>query len=535
MVCLEPRPYYTPHSGSGIVTAVSRGDGYSVAVEWTQAYPRVETNLIGYNLYYSTIHTDVFTEGVKFVSIDADGLAATIYELTPGDTYYFAVRAFEYDSSIYDLTMLPNSGFPDLKVYPESMLLANMDDTQTTMEISDIEQWPDFGVLQIGYEIIRYSSKDILNSLLLGLTRGYANTNVRLHQTNGYDGYLTHEPFVKFWKGYEEPNNVIATAYNQFQDRNFPFTQADGYRERVDNLTTDLSGSDANMADFPVLDHAGYRRDDLAALLRGDCLGTYYGGEQFCADGYGVGQQVRGVPLADEVARREEALLELTGETVVLVKRLWSGINCSCFEPFNEHPQLRCRNCFGTGFVTGYQQFFNPRRSDGRILVRFNPAEDDVILEDHGMESTLISLECTTIVFPAVKDRDFIIRFNEDGTEEFRYEILSVTRNKLLFGTSGGQKFKAVRVRKTDPIYMWKYISSTATLPSTITTSIAFLPGPNNTQIPHTHTVTINESVTSLSQINQTTSWSAGHNHIVKNGVVLDNHLHPNSTHTLII
>ena len=45
------------------------------------------------------------------------------------------------------------------------------------------------------------------------------------------------------------------------------------------------------------------------------------------------------------------------------------------------------------------------------------------------------------------------MRFNEDGTEEYRYEILSVTRNKLFFSESGKQEFRMLRHDKTDVIY----------------------------------------------------------------------------------
>ncbi len=137
---------------------------------------------------------------------------------------------------------------------------------------------------------------------------------------------------------------------------------------------------------------------------------------------------------------------------------------------------------------------------------------------DAGLESTLIP-DCWTLVYPAVKDRDFVIRFNEDGTEEFRYEILHVTRNKLLEGFSGGQKFTAHRVRRTDPIYQFRYVASTATMPQTINTTIGLVSGPGGIA-PHTHEIVISEGIVSLTQINQTTGVSQGHNHPVVDGVV---------------
>ena len=38
---------------------------------------------------------------------------------------------------------------------------------------------------------------------------------------------------------------------------------------------------------------------------------------------------------------------------------------------------------------------------------------------------------------------------------------------------------------------------------------------------PHAHTIVINEKITSVSQINEITSVSAGHSHTIQNGVIL--------------
>jgi hypothetical protein len=124
---------------------------------------------------------------------------------------------------------------------------------------------------------------------------------------------------------------------------------------------------------------------------------------------------------------------------------------------------------------------------------------------------------------PTLKDRDFIIRFNQDGTEEFRYEVLDVTRNKLFYGESGKQNFKAKRVRKTDPIYQWRVFRNTAMFPSDLVLSVGLIRSANGNFIPHTHNLRISENITSLTQINQTTGLpSAGpdHNHPVISGAV---------------
>ncbi|HVI40455.1 MAG TPA: hypothetical protein VM577_07330 [Anaerovoracaceae bacterium] len=527
------------------MVANSRGDGYTIAIEWNQAFPDSLGYVVAYNIYFSTVREDVFTEGVKLVSITPTIFDTDITDFTPGDTFYFAVRATEFDPTVVDLSLLPDAG--DAKMYPESMLLFDIDDTTTSIPVIDINEFPAFGIIQIGSEFILYLNKDIPTSSLINATRGYLDTTAKMHTVDGYDGYTTSDPLVHFWKGYEEGNQTALQETSAFIYPNYPRTNADGYKiVAKDILTTDLGGSDesngaisvpdggttdGSITALPPFDFSGWHRTDPVALLRGDCIGTYYGGEQHCADGYlGVGNQIRGLSISDANAQRQEVLLNATGEPVVLVRRRWTGMRCPCFMANVEQPDDRCPICFGVGFVTGYDQFVNPRRSDGRIVVRFGPTEDSLIQNESGLESTFIP-DCFTIVVPSIKNRDFLIRFNEDGTEEFRYEVLNVTRNKIFQQDLGGQKFKAQRVRKTDPIYMWRAIRNTATMPQSLTTTIGMVPGPGGIP-PHTHNIVINENIVSLSQINQTTNVAQGHNHPIINGVV---QVEAGHTHAIIL
>ena len=530
MTCELPKPVYVPHSRWGIAGVASQGDGYSIAIEWTQAYPSTNSYSILYNIYYSSNFKDVFTEGVKAVSIQDGYLTAIIPDLSPGDTYYFAVRAAQYPNSWFDPSELP-TGFPDLKVYPEAALLADISETDIEIPISDLDQFPTSGVVQIGYELILYSSKNTINSSLVLSSvsdRGYANTNVTIHTTDGYDGSITHDPIVKFWNFFEETNKTILQASPLFTYPHFAWTAQDGYRViSTDDLNTDLSASDANNEDFPSYDGVGWHRTDPLALLQGECIGTYYGGERYCADGYGVGQQIRGVAFGDESSQRLEQLLKITGEPVVLLKRLYTGTTCSCMKSTAENPSLRCPICFGTGWVGGYEQYFNPRRSDGRIMVRFDATEEDIKYDDEGLESSFLP-NCWTLVVPAVKSRDVLIRFNEDGTEEFRYEIQRVTRNKLIESLSGAQKFSLYRLRKTSPPYQWRAFRNTATQPQTLVSGIGF----SDRVVPHTHNIVINENIISINQINHTTGISLDHSHPIINGVVQEVMGH---THDLIL
>lgn len=529
MPCDIPRPYYIPWTRVGIRLAASQGDGYTIVLHFKRAFPNPSDWNLAYNIYYSTLQDEEIKEGPKYVSTNTDGLVAEIVDFSPGDTYYFIVRATQYDPSWYDLEMLPKDPGQitdtNIYIYPETLLSENINDEQLNIPVMDVDIFPNYGVIQIGQELIRYTSKDIPNNELIASERGFLNSEVRIHQIDGYDGYVQNDPILRFWKGYEEENLFRIQEQSSFNSANNIFTINDGYKDnnRSGILFPDLSKNDEKRSDFPALDLVGWRRTDPKLLFQGKCLDSYIGGENFCADGNnGVNQQIRNIGFEEQADRLQEFLLEQlgTGATCMLLRRRWDGKVCHCFTQNQEYPDARCSLCFNTGYITGYDQFFNPRRPDGRILVRFDPVPEDIKREDAGLESQII-FNCWTLAYPALKDSDVIIKFNPDGTEEFRYEILDVTRNALLYGETGNQKFRAQRIRKTSIIYQWRAIRSTADIPTVVTTTVGLLRGPlGSTPIPHTHTITINNGTMSLTQINQTTSVTEGHNHPIINGEV---------------
>jgi hypothetical protein len=184
-------------------------------------------------------------------------------------------------------------------------------------------------------------------------------------------------------------------------------------------------------------------------------------------------------------------------------------------------------NCYGTKFVFGYEQYFNPRRSDGRIMVRPGPADEDLKMTEAGLESEFI-LDFWTLTVPTIKDRDIIVLFDMDGNEEYRYEVLSVTRNNTALGLQGGQKFKAQRIRKFDPAYQVRIFRDSSMFPSQLNTSIGF----TTSILPHTHKIVISEKIVSVNQINQTTDVVQGHNHPIVAGKILSAVGH---SHTIIL
>src|SRR5579885_1522867 len=158
-------PHYANPVNVGTNRVSSLGDGYSVCVTWFQAYPDIPSNKIAYHIYYSTVKEDVFTEGVKFVSIDGT-LQANIIDLTPSQEYWFGVRPIEYDPTIFDLSTLPVA-HDNLRFYPSSMLRQNISSTDTIIPLVDVDGFPSLGVVKIGIELVLYLAVDPVNKNLI--------------------------------------------------------------------------------------------------------------------------------------------------------------------------------------------------------------------------------------------------------------------------------------------------------------------------------------------------------------------------------
>jgi hypothetical protein len=641
--------FYPNPVRAGTDAVGSLGDGYTVNIKWFQAEHSHPTNKIAYHIYYSTVKEDVFTDGVKYVSIDGS-LQDNIVDLIPGQMYFFAVRPVEYDPVQFPLSNL-QIAYNNLRVYPQSLLRSNIGFTDLIIPLLDVTGFPSTGVIKVGVELILYSAVDSFNNNLIvyggnspqnsklvdqggghfylpaagntgngtinGLTltsstavtqtwtircvqadgpaqavfiatgsvsgtsldihgnqitwvangttvdngtfsfnivdggtgfklgdsfvikvtgpvpgfngRGYNNTVALPHNVNGSDGYNTWNPAVfLFTIGESNQWDRIFACQSRFEYPHYAFTMIDGYHQVLkDLLSTDLSAADAANVQFPEYDFAGYHRTDPVQLLNGTCVGSYIGGEMGCIDGYGNYNILRGFSLQDQNTQRQDVLLSLTGRVAVLIRRVQTGITCSCYLPSSEYQDDRCPLCYGTKFVFGYEQYFNPRSSDGRIEVRVGPTEENLKMYEGGLESEF-PLDCWTLTVPTIKTRDVLVLFDQDDNEEFRYEVAGVTRNNTINGLDGGQHFRVFRVRKFDPIYQIRIFRNTSDFPQQLNTSIGFVPGIP----PHTHTIVVNEKVLSVGQINQTTGVSQGHNHPIVNGEVMEVLGH---THTIIL
>jgi hypothetical protein len=356
--------------------------------------------------------------------------------------------------------------------------------------------------------------------------RGFNNTTPAPHYVSHYDGYGPEVSVIAI----EEDNNWtnIFACQCRFEYPHYQITTLDGpHQVTQDFLSTDLEAADAANVGFPEYDYAGYHRTDPVQLLSGTCVGSYIGGQMGCIDSHGNYNVYRGFSLQDRNLQNQEIALSITGRNAVLIRRVQTGDTCSCVLQSSLYPEDRCPFCYGTKFVMGYDQYFNPRSSDGRIKVRVSPTAERLKMIEAGLDSEL-PYDMWTLAVPTIKMRDIIILFDQANNEEFRYEVADVTRNNTILGLEGMQKLKSFRIRKTDPAYQIKVMRDTSDFPSTLSTSLGYAVGIP----PHAHTIQISEKVLSISQITQTTGIAQGHNHEVIDGVIMPA---LNHTHTIIM
>lgn len=450
--CLRPRPSWVHRIGLRVIEDV--GNGMGLRLSWQEATPEESGKQVHYNIYHSTTRLGVFEDQFlpKAVTTDVEA----VINVTPGNQHYFAVRATEFDPAQFDISKLTQIG-DGVGRYPDPTTLTDKIDGygEVLLQVEDNGDFPSAGFLLIDTEILRYESTgtNIFNVKLNG--RGAFSTVIDEHEVGAT---------VKLWRGVEDGNSIILSytaAWHETNPRNLEaigeFNVAeDGYREnKEDIVTTDLSASDANTANFPYFDFKGYHRPSLQDTLSGKCVGSYVGGEF---------NGLRGLDFQERNLARLDTLLQVTGEPVILLRRKQTGRRCRCgsSDLRREHPRTRCAFCYGTGFSGGYDRFFNTRaiselfrNIDGRIMIRVYPFADDLKLDSGQGLNQSSEPTAWTIVYPAIKDRDIIVRFNEDGTQEFRYEVLDVTRNRLILGESGKQEFRMRRMDKTDVVYQY--------------------------------------------------------------------------------
>ena len=534
--CSKIKPFFTP-TDLGLRAAWDSGTGTEVILKWKQAYPYKDDDIVYYNVYFASEREEVFDHPEFLAEISE----ITIGGFTPSDMNFFAVRSAEFNPANFTTDGMIQAG-PDMFFYPLTTTDGYVGPEDMAIPVQSVDGFPQYGVIQIGTELIRY---EVVQNLLLpsfvvsANGRGYMSTMIQAHSADSA---------VELYKGWEDNNSGVVRAVPTFQKPNYALTWVkmdgygyDGYRdgydgydsyycggpeatelfdgcdgyflynqEPIDSNTTDGTNNDAS-GGFKRFDYCGsWRALSPASFMQGQCTGSYFGGTQM-RDGY----RVRASNVMDQMLQREELLLETTGEPFALLRRMWTGMRCLCFMNRREHPNARCPICFGTGFTQGYVQFFNPRRSDRRILVRVDVAEDDLSIVDRGGLEPVYEPAAWTLPFPQLKDRDILVRFNPENTEEFRYEVLNVTRNRAFFTQTGAQKFKMKRLVKTDIVYQYPVMRDTKPYPGAISTSTDGGPGMK----PHSHVLIVPAGI-NYGTLKEATQESEGHNHVIYNGIV---------------
>jgi hypothetical protein len=541
--CSKVKPSFPP-TDLGLSIAIDKGIGTEVELKWNIATPYNDNNIVLYNIYFSTIRDDVF-EHLEFLAENND---IFIGGISPGDTNYFSVRATELNPLDFTTIGLLQAG-QDMFFYPVTVIDGYAEIGDAFVPAQSIEGFPAFGIIHIGLELIKYDALQQSPAGFIVSTngRGYAKSTIQSH-TNGEEIYL--------YKGREDSNTRIVQATPTFQKPNYALTwvKTDGYRpdpyrdsydgydssekfgphtpgllfdnydayyvynrKYTDDITTDGDAGDS-LSKFPRFDYCGsYRNLSPASFMQGQCSRSYFGGVQVRN-----GQRVRGSNVYTQMLQREELLLETTGEPFVLLRRMWTGSRCLCYMNRREMADKRCPICFGVGIVSGYIQFFNPRRGDRRILLRIDATTDDLNHTDRGLEP-MVEPEGWSLPFPSIRERDILVRFNPNNTEESRFEVLTVTRNRVLFDNVGAQKLKMKKIPKTDISYQFPIVRDTRPIPGSLVTSVNSGPGLK----PHSHNIVI-KAGTDLSKLKVATLESEGHNHIIYDGIVYEvlNHKH---------
>ena len=421
----------------GIKKVSDLGIGNTLRVDWNTPRARSYKGDVFVLIYEDESRLKIFDSDPKYVTT-SDVATADIEGYTPGITLSFAARAMETYSDTFTtegMTQVVNGVFEVPSATSLSELVAADD---TMLKVDSVAGFPNNGFLVINSsEVVKYISKSESENIfyLAQRGRGLSGTSASVHISGDS---------VKMFTNCQDSNTVIIMATPTYQD---------GYisGREIDNIglvVTDYTDNDKKF--FQGFDFCGYHRALPDKIFTGtDDCGSYLGGE---FDG------LRGMNLFDRMLNREEVLLDQVGEPVILLRRVWNGQTCECVTTRRPHPKVKsCAKCYGTGYVGGYNQYINKRRSDTRLMLAFGDTLEDLKLGAHQSLEQVYEPQCWTLPNPAVRDRDVIIRFDFTDDIEYMYEVLDSTKDKLFYRHYTRQRMKLKRMDKTDILYTFKY------------------------------------------------------------------------------
>jgi hypothetical protein len=443
---IVPLPPIFPQTGfigffQGIKRATNLGDGKSAELEWGDVAQRSYQSDAYVLIYQNKRRLDIFSDIPQYIT-KGSVKSGVINNLETGTTYSFAVRALEaFKNSITFNGMEVIDEENEIYKIPEKVEIAEtVIPTANKIKVSSIQGYPVSGFLLINSEIIKYNGvlEDTNEFLITPNGRGVTNTVAAAHMVGDT---------VSLFLECKDENTVIIMSTILYHEDGYGF---DRELNNVGLVVRDSGDVDNKFTD--PFDFCGYRRHQPDLTLNGiDDCGSYLGGEN---NGF------RGMNIFEKLVQREEILLDSTGEPVVLLKRIWSGQTCSCMTARRMHPRIKsgCSECYGTGYVGGYQQYVNNRRNDGLVLLSFSDTKEDLKLGAHESLKQEYEPQAWTLPSPYMRDRDLIVRFNFTGQREFVYEILDSNREKAIFRHFTRQRLSLKRMDKTDVVYSVPYI-----------------------------------------------------------------------------
>lgn len=465
--CGLPLPQWLDQRHIGLEKVEDVGDGYSVILSWDRAivpdgfsdtYYNIYKSESAYSLYRDPPYGFCFSSPVQFQSS------------RPDKGIYYGVRA------AYSLADFSTSGMTsnnDIILYPENTELVSdflFGDGYAT--VTSTNGFPDLGFFVIGKRICRYLSKTdtTFNNIQQNVFAGEDESDYPAGTTISlFVGIEDRNPYfwrmTTSWDGLGVSNIPVVAGDGYFG--NLYLQDDDGYRNiPIANFNENHDIVDEDAAEADPYDFCGLRNNDPAQFTSGQyCApntvhgtGTYHGNS---ARG-----EAGGINVFEQNLARQELLLSVTGEPFVLLRRKWTGRTCPRISHRNEHPDGRCSICYSTSFQGGYDRFVNPRQirasepnPNGLILMRVAPYADEVaLLDSRGFSVEKTDLNAWVPAVPTIRDRDILIRYYFDYEtstyrEEFRYEVISVTRNKINLGKDGAQQIVMKRLNVTEEIY----------------------------------------------------------------------------------
>ncbi len=460
---LPPTPVFAGYF-QGIYFVDNIGDGYHLNAVWHPARTTRPDSDLAYLIYYSATRSDVFyeepkliTQGRKVVKPETiQGADAQLFgyfaqiPLPVGVTYYFGIRATEYPHSA--LPIVPADGYGanasgrvvvdgySFKVPSPQTLLSNVNGSGAIIiTVTSTSGHANIGgYITVGAEIMRYTALTGTTFIVPSNGRGLFGSVIQPSHSIGEN--------VKLYYGNYDDNTVIDKNVVLWEPPNDP------KRMRPDLVTTDFTLEDGYNTGFQPFDYCGYHRQYPDDLFTAKQCNTYVGGTY---DGS------VGLYLTERQMAVEEQLLSVTGEPVILMRRLWQGQACICRTSRKDIATVRsCAICFGTGFKGGFIQYNNPREDNTRIMVHFSPNDEDLGMGPQAGWEQKFKPNAWTLNVPSIKDRDLIIRFDHENKNQIQwiYIVNMVSRGETIFGTATRQKLNLSRLDKTDVVYTYKII-----------------------------------------------------------------------------